>query len=200
MTPERWQRVSDLYEAVLERPAGEREAFVADACAGDSALRREIQSLLAQDHHDSPLDRPVWAPEDLVAADYNAGSAQRMRFAAGTRLGPYQIHSALGAGGMGEVYRGRDTRLDRAVAIKVLGPDVAADAGFRARFEREAKTISQLDHPNICPLFDVGDEGGVAFLVMPLLEGESLLDRLRRGPIPRAEALRIVTSVASALA
>jgi len=199
MTPERWQRVSDLYEAVLDRPASEREAFVADACAGDSALRREIQSLLAQDDHHSPLDRPVWAPEELLAADYNAGSAPRMRLAAGTRLGPYEIQSALGAGGMGEVYRGRDTRLDRAVAIKVLGPDVAADAGFRARFDREAKTISQLDHPNICPLFDVGDEGGIAFLVMPLLEGESLLDRLRRGPMPLAEALRIATSLASAL-
>src|SRR6478735_12782208 len=111
MTPERWQRVSHPSEAVLDRPAGEREQFLADACAGDGALRREVQSLLTEDDHHSPLDRPVWVPEDLLAADYNAGSLQRMRFVAGTRLGPYEIQSALGAGGMGEVYRGRDTRL-----------------------------------------------------------------------------------------
>jgi tRNA A-37 threonylcarbamoyl transferase component Bud32 len=199
MTPERWQRVSELYEAVLDRPAGEREAFLTDLCAGDTGLRREVESLLAQDDHHSPLDRPVWVPPDLLAADYNADSPQPMRLAAGTRLGPYEIESAIGAGGMGEVYRGRDTRLDRPVAIKVLRPDVAADPAFRARFDREARTISQLDHPNICPLFDVGDQSGVAYLVMPLLDGEPLVDRLRRGPLPLPAALRIAISLASAL-
>jgi tRNA A-37 threonylcarbamoyl transferase component Bud32 len=122
-----------------------------------------------------------------------------MRLAAGTRLGPYEIQSAIGAGGMGEVYRGRDTRLDRPVAIKMLRPDVAADPAFRARFDREARTISQLDHPNICPLFDIGDQDGTAYLVMPLLEGESLADRVRRGPLPLPAALRIAISLASAL-
>ena len=199
MTPERWQRVSELYEAVLDRPAGEREAFLAEMCAADTGLRREVESLLAQDDHHSPLDQPVWVPGDLLAADYNAGSPQPMRLAAGTRLGPYEIQSAIGAGGMGEVYRGRDTRLDRPVAIKVLRPDVAADPAFRARFDREARTISQLDHPNICPLFDVGDQNGVAYLVMPLLEGEPLVDRLRRGPLPLPAALRIAISLTSAL-
>ncbi|HEV8396129.1 MAG TPA: serine/threonine-protein kinase [Vicinamibacterales bacterium] len=200
MTPERWQRVSELYEAVLDRPAGEREAFLAEACAGDSALRHEIHSLLAQDDGHSPLDAPVWVPDDLgEAADYNAGFPQPMRLAAGTRLGPYEIQSAIGAGGMGEVYRGRDTRLDRAVAVKVLRPDVAADPAFRARFDREARTISQLDHPNICPLFDIGEQDGTAYLVMPLLEGESLADRVRRGPLPLPAALRIAIGLASAL-
>ena len=199
MTPERWQRVSELYEAVLDRPAGERDAFLTEVCAGDSALRRDVDSLLAQDNHHSPLDHPVWVPEDLETADYNAGSPQAMRLAAGMRLGPYEIQSAIGAGGMGEVYRGRDTRLDRAVAIKVLRPDVAADPAFRARFDREAKTISQLDHPNICPLFDIGEQDGTAYLVMPLLEGESLADRVRRGPLPLPAALRLAISLASAL-
>jgi hypothetical protein len=199
MTPERWQRVSELYEAVLDREAPEREAFLTELCAGDTGLRREVESLLAQDDHHSPLDDAVWVPADLLTADYNAGSPQPMRLAAGTRLGPYEIQSAIGAGGMGEVYRGRDTRLDRPVAIKVLRPDVAADPAFRARFDREARTISQLDHPNICPLFDVGDQGGVAYLVMPLLEGEPLVDRLRRGPLPLPAALRIAISLASAL-
>ncbi|HZI81578.1 MAG TPA: serine/threonine-protein kinase [Vicinamibacterales bacterium] len=211
MTPERWQRVSELYEAVLDRPAGEREAFLTNLCAGDTGLRREVESLLAQDDHHSPLDHPVWVPEDLVAEDpdhaagtsgaagYNSGSSQRMRLAAGTHLGPYEILAGIGAGGMGEVYRGRDTRLDRLVAIKILRPDVAADPAFRARFDREARTISQLDHPNICPLFDVGDQGGVAYLVMPLLDGEALVERLRRGPLPLPAALRIAISLASAL-
>ena len=211
MTPERWQRVSELYEAVLDRPAGEREAFLADLCGADTGLRREVESLLAQDDRRSPLDRPVWVPEDLLAegpdhtagtsgaAGYNSGSPQRMRLAAGTHLGPYEILAGIGAGGMGEVYRGRDTRLDRLVAIKILRPDVAADPAFRARFDREARTISQLDHPNICPLFDVGDQGGVAYLVMPLLEGEALVERLRRGALPLQAALRIAISLASAL-
>ena len=200
MTPERWQRVSELYEAVLDRPAGARELFLTELCAGDSALRRDVESLLAQDDHHSPLDHPVWVPEDLgETADYNAGSPQAMRLAAGTRLGPYEIQSAIGAGGMGEVYRGRDTRLDRSVAIKILRPDVAADPAFRARFDREAKTISQLDHPNVCPLFDIGEQHGTAYLVMPLLEGESLAERVRRGPLPLPAALRIAISLASAL-
>jgi serine/threonine protein kinase len=102
----------------------------------------------------------------------------------GTRLGPYEIQSALGAGGMGEVYKARDTRLDRLVAIKVLPEALASDPQFRQRFDREARTISQLDHPNICPLYDVGEQPPsgtsppIAYLVMQYLEGESLADRL----------------------
>src|SRR6266481_4992960 len=103
---------------------------------------------------------------------------------AGTRLGPYEIICPLGAGGMGEVYRARDTRLDRTVAIKVLNSQIVASPELRGRFEREAKVISQLQHPNICVLHDVGCENGTDFLVMEFLEGESLSDRLKRGPLP----------------
>jgi eukaryotic-like serine/threonine-protein kinase len=92
-----------------------------------------------------------------------------MTLPAGTRLGPYEIVAQLGAGGMGEVYRARDTRLERSVAIKVLGGHLAADPAFRLRFEREARAVSSLDHPNICALFDVGDVDGTAYLVMPVL-------------------------------
>ncbi|HXI11628.1 MAG TPA: protein kinase, partial [Thermoanaerobaculia bacterium] len=95
----------------------------------------------------------------------------------GTRLGPYEIVSPIGAGGMGEVWRARDTRLDRQVAIKVLPAALAQNEQFRARFEREAKSISQLNHPNICTLYDIGHESGTSYLVMELLEGESLADR-----------------------
>src|SRR3981189_2247052 len=104
-----------------------------------------------------------------------------MPLAAGTRFGPYEILAPLGAGGMGEVYRARDTRLDRTVAIKVLPEALAADSQFRERFDREARTISQLDHPHICPLYDVGEQNGTAYLVMQYLEGETLATRLERG-------------------
>src|SRR3984893_16066597 len=107
-----------------------------------------------------------------------------MPLAAGTRLGPYEIQSAIGAGGMGEVYRARDTRLDRTVAIKILPEALAADPQFRDRFDREARAISQLDHPNICALYDVGEHSGTAFLVMQYLEGERLADRLKTGALP----------------
>ena len=107
-----------------------------------------------------------------------------MTVAAGTRLGPYEILAPIGAGGMGEVYRARDTRLDRSVAIKVLPAEFAANAQLRTRFEREARTISQLSHPHICTLYDVGHENGTDYLVMEYLEGESLADRLERGALP----------------
>jgi serine/threonine protein kinase len=122
-----------------------------------------------------------------------------MALAIGSRLGPYEILAPLGAGGMGEVYKARDMRLDRTVAIKVLAPHVLAEPGLRARFEREARTASSLDHPNICVLHDVGREGDVEYIVMQHLEGETLAARLARGPLPLGEALRYATEIASAL-
>jgi serine/threonine protein kinase len=113
----------------------------------------------------------------------------------GTRLGPYEIVAPIGAGGMGEVYRARDTRLDRAVAVKILPAELAANAQFKTRFEREAKTISQLSHPHICMLFDVGEN----YIVMELLEGESLADRLSKGPLPLHEVLKYGVQIAEAL-
>src|ERR1700745_1176934 len=107
-----------------------------------------------------------------------------MTIAAGSRLGPYEVISPLGAGGMGEVYKARDTRLGRDVAIKVLPERLAASIQARERFEREAKTISTLSHPHICALYDVGREDGVEYLVMEFLEGETLRDRLSRGSLP----------------
>jgi len=105
---------------------------------------------------------------------------------AGTKLGPYEIAGPLGAGGMGEVYRARDTRLDRSVAIKILPAHLADKPEASERFEREARTISSLNHPNICQLHDVGQQNGVRYLVMELLEGETLSDRLKRGPLLRS--------------
>ena len=117
----------------------------------------------------------------------------------GKRLGPYQVLAKLGEGGMGEVYRARDTRLDRVVAIKVLPAATAADPEFRARFEREARAISQLNHPHICTLFDVGEENGVSFLVMEHIEGDTLADRLAKGALPIDRALEYAVEIADAL-
>jgi eukaryotic-like serine/threonine-protein kinase len=117
----------------------------------------------------------------------------------GTKLGAYEVVALIGAGGMGEVYRGRDTRLDRLVAIKILPAALAADAGLRDRFEREARAISSLSHPHICALFDVGRHDGTDFLVLELLEGETLAQRLAGGPIPPAQALTIAIQICDAL-
>ena len=122
-----------------------------------------------------------------------------MALSQGTRLGPYEVVSPLGAGGMGEVYKARDTRLERTVAIKVLNSQLVASPDLRARFEREAKVVSQLQHPHICVLHDVGSENGTDYLVMEFLEGESLADRLRKGPLPTPELLKIAIATADAL-
>ena len=122
-----------------------------------------------------------------------------MRLAPGTRLGPYEILTAVGAGGMGEVYKARDTRLGRTVALKILSPDIASSLDARQRFEREAKTISQLSHPHICALYDVGRHDETEYLVMEFLEGETLADRLMRGPLAVESAIRYAAQMADAL-
>ncbi len=124
-----------------------------------------------------------------------------MTLTRGTKLGPYQIESPIGAGGMGEVYKATDTRLERTVAIKVLPAHVASDPERKQRFEREAKTVAALSHPHICPVFDVGREGETDFLVMEYLEGETLAERLSKGALPLKldQALRYAIEIADAL-
>src|SRR5512139_2008218 len=126
-----------------------------------------------------------------------------MALASGTKLGPYEVSGPLGAGGMGEVYRAKDTRLGRTVAIKVLPPDFAADPERKRRFEQEARAVSALNHPNICALYDIGsaEAGGaqVEYLVMEYLDGQSLAERLVKGPLSLREALEVGAQVADAL-
>ena len=122
-----------------------------------------------------------------------------MSLAPGTRLGPYEIVAPIGAGGMGEVYKARDTRLERTVAVKVLPSHLSASPEVRQRFEREAKTISSLSHPHICALYDVGNQDGVEFLVMEYLEGDTLSDRLVKGPLAFDQVLRYGLEIADAL-
>src|SRR5512136_3116228 len=122
-----------------------------------------------------------------------------MTLAQGLRLGPYEIVAQLGAGGMGEVYKARDTRLGRIVAIKVLPAHLSTNPEVRARFEREARAISHLSHPNICTLYDIGRQDDIDYLVMEYLEGETLAARLTKGPLPPAEVLRHGIEIANAL-
>ncbi len=117
----------------------------------------------------------------------------------GDRLGPYEIEGPLGAGGMGEVFRARDTRLGRSVAIKVLPQHLSVSAEGKARLRREAKTISSLNHPHICTLFDIGREGDTDYLVMEMVQGETLAERLRRSPLPIPDVLRLGGEIADAL-
>src|SRR6202051_3802639 len=123
-----------------------------------------------------------------------------MSLTSGTKLGPYEIQSPLGAGGMGEVYRARDTRLDRTVAIKILASHLSSSPELKQRMEREARSISALNHPNICHLYDIGSQDGTDYLVMEFLEGETLAERLRKGAMPLNEVFKVGIAVAEALA
>src|SRR5258708_37275147 len=122
-----------------------------------------------------------------------------MVLSSGSKLGPYEIVAPLGAGGMGEVYRALDTRLDRTVAIKILPAQLSSDPIRKQRFEREAKTISSLNHPNICTLHDVGSQDGISYLVMECVEGETLAKRLEKGPLPLEQVLKYGMQIAAAL-
>ena len=122
-----------------------------------------------------------------------------MALSSGTKLGPYEIDAPLGAGGMGEVYRAQDTRLERTVAIKILPAQLSADPVRKQRFEREAKTISSLNHPHICVLYDVGSQDGIDYLVMECVEGETLAKRLEKGALPLEQVLKYGAQIADAL-
>ena len=149
--------------------------FLAQATAGDEELRREVESLLAHDSTAILIERPMI---ETAAAVLDEPSD----LARGFQLGPYRIEDILGAGGMGQVYRATDTRLNRTVAVKVLPKVLATNPRFRARFDREAQAIAALSHPHICTLHDIGQHDGVDFLVMEYLEGETLAARLDEGP------------------
>jgi Tol biopolymer transport system component len=190
MTPERLRKIESLFHQARERDPTARAAFLREACETDSDLRREVETLLSGVSDESPLDRGA-ASVAVRALE------QRRDLAPGDQLGSYLIESSLGSGGMGTVYRARDARLDRTVAIKVLR--LARGAEMSARFAREARVIAQLQHPNICTLHDVGEESGLEYLVMEYLEGETLSERLRRGPLPVDTALRYAVEIAAAL-
>src|SRR5262249_35318363 len=182
MSPERVRQIEELYHAARQATADERAALLAQT---DPELRREVEMLLSGAHGCEFLDRPAIqnAPE-LVEG------SSTVEVAAGISLGPYRVESKLGDGGMGKVFRAIDTRLGRSVAIKT------AYERFSARFEREARAISSLNHPNICTLYDVGPN----YLVMELVEGETLAARLKSGSLSLRTALLYASQIAAALA
>jgi serine/threonine protein kinase/Tol biopolymer transport system component len=192
VTPERLREIERLFHAARERPPAERDAWLARACSDDPTLRREVESLLAQPPA-GMIDAPVGA---LVA---ELVSAPAPRLASGSSVGPYRIERLLDVGGMGEVYRARDPKLGRDVAIKIL-PHVFTNHPERlARFEREARMLAALNHPNVGAIYGLEEADGVRALVLELVEGETLADRIQRGPVPVTDALAIARQIADAL-
>ena len=185
MTPERWQEVKKVLAAALERPPSERKAYLDQACA-EPALRREVESLIAV--HEQAQTTFVVQP-----------AAQLEELAIGSRLGPYEIVARIGAGGMGVVYRARDGRLERDVAIKVLSLGLLADDAARKRFHKEALALAKLNHPNIAIVYDVGEQEGADYLVMECVPGQSLAEEAGSRPVPEKEAVALGVQIATAL-
>jgi Tol biopolymer transport system component len=182
MDPQRWARIESLYHAALKKGPAESADYLANACINEPELRREVESLL--DFADTELRSPL---------------AMGERWPSGFRLGSYEIIGALGAGGMGEVYRARDIKLLREVAIKVLPREFQNDASRLALFEREARLLASLNHPNIAAIYGFEYVDGIRFLVLELVEGPTLSERLKSGPIEVPEALRIAIGITEAL-
>jgi predicted ATPase/serine/threonine protein kinase len=191
VTPERWRRIKDVLASALEREPDERPRFVAEACGGDAELRGAVESLIRAEAGDLIPTEPAGAP---------TLPPPRPRLEPGDRLGPYEVRALLAVGGMGEVYRARDTRLGRDVALKTLPETLARDPARVARLEREARAASALNHPHIVTVYDVGAAGEHSYIVMELLDGESVRSLLDRGALSTERLLAIGAQVADALA
>ena len=195
MTPERWARVVELFEWLADRPAGDRQAMLTEACAGDVSLRDEVERMLDSDvgagtFGDSAAFRFTGTDADQPGASLQPGSY----------LGRYRILELLAAGGMGEVYRARDPELGRDVGIKVLSQRAEITIDQLARFDREARAVAALNHPNILTVYDVGVDRDIPYVVSELLDGETLRARLDRGALPIDEAVRVARQVLAGLA
>jgi serine/threonine protein kinase len=186
----RRHRIEEIVEGALRRHGGERIAFVASECGDDATLRLDVEALLA---HAQTAEQWLSAPIGAVAANVMTNTW------IGRRFHTYEITAVLGAGGMGEVYRARDLRLGRDVAIKVLPASFAADRERLARLEREARVLAALNDPHIASIYGVEDVDGATVLVLELVAGETLADRIGRGAIPLREALLIARQIAEAL-
>jgi serine/threonine protein kinase/tetratricopeptide (TPR) repeat protein len=189
----RWRRIEDLYNEALELDAADRDRFLARACGGDDALRREVRSLL---DYESAADRFLERPA-VVEAARSIASETRPPLT-GRRIAGYDVTALIGAGGMGEVYRARDGRLGREVAFKVLEPTIAADPDYRRRFEHEAQSASALNHPNIVTIYTVAEEDEVTFITMELVQGETLR-HLMAAPLSVQTVLDLSVQLAAAL-
>src|SRR5262245_50395263 len=195
MKPDRWKQVDELFEAALDCPTSERASFLDRACAGDDELRREVESLLLSD---AQAETFIESPPTRVAAELFSYDPPKV--GKGKRIGHYEILEQLGSGGMGDVYLARDTNLGRKVALKLLPPSLTADAQLRARFFREAKLASALDHPNVCTIHEVGQHSNLLFIAMQYVEGDTLKQIIGARPMKLDSLLSIGLQAADALA
>jgi tetratricopeptide (TPR) repeat protein len=208
--PDRWRRIEAVLDQVLDLAADERGALLDQACREDPDLRAEVEALLAADERAAGfLDTPAAERDaDLLAEglrdeeeEGEEGEEHEEEEAlAGRRVGPYLLLREVGRGGMGTVYEAEDERLGRRVAVKLLPPEVSRDRQAKKRFLREARAASAVDHPNLCTVHDVGESDGRLYIVLSFYEGETLRERLRRGPLPIAQAREVAVQVAQGLA
>src|SRR5256714_6657000 len=194
MTPERWEQVGKFYQAALALAPSGRETFLDDACGDDTAMRREVESLLAAES-DAGNFLAAGAMKDAAKMLVEDKSLMPV----GKKLGHYQILSLLGSGGMGEVYLAEDTRLKRKVALKLLPAELTANQDRLRRFEQEARSASALNHPKIITIHEIGVSGRWHYLVTELIDGETLRERLNQGRIEFSAVLDIALQIGSAL-
>jgi len=195
MTAERWRRLEQIYHRALEHEDSQRGAYLEDACAGDQTLRQEVESLLSNARQASKfLERPAL---EVAARDVTDSPERSL---VGHTLGSYSVMSILGEGGMGQVYLARDTRLGRLVALKILPPGVSADPERKRRFLQEAQVASALNHLHIVTLYDVGSDGGVDFLVMEYVKGQTLNGLIPRNGLDLKKAFKYSIEIADAVA
>lgn len=198
MTPERWKQIEEIYHGAQGLSPSERAAFLDQACRGDESMRRHVQNLLNEPVSGGFLDEPAAVRGAHLIADLTAEAR------VGSSIGTYQIEELLGVGGMGEVYRARDSRLGRSVAIKVLPTAFSTEPDRVARLEREARILATLNHPNICAIYEIEEIDGIKLLVLELVEGQTLAERLAaqsaagRAGLPLPEALAIARQIADA--
>jgi eukaryotic-like serine/threonine-protein kinase len=199
MTPQRWHEVKEICGVVLDCEPERRAELVAGLCSGNPDLKRDVEEMLWQTGvHVSILENPIWnklTRKFSVSQSNDSGPSMRI----GQQLGCYEIIAPLGKGGMGEVYRARDLKLKREVAIKILPDEFSSDADRVSRFQREAEVLASLNHPNIGAIYDFQEENRSRYLVLELIEGDTLADRIARGPIPAEEAIPIARDMCEAL-
>ena len=200
MDPARWRRIESILDLALDLPSAERSALLDESCAGDAALRAEVEAVLAADAQAGGfLVTPAgeYVPDLLADVIEDEEGEPDL---SGHQMGPYRLLREIGGGGMGTVYEAEDTRLGRRVAVKLLPPEYSRERRAKERFLREARAAAAVDHPNLCTIHDVGESDGRLYIVLSFYEGETLRERIRRGPLPLAEARDIAIQVARGLA